>query len=288
MATPADASSSFHPDIDLTNRYFPRRPSLQGRNPRAKYTRRPLAWSRSKLMKIGSPSDIDDHRRYLFSEQQRQQREQREREARGPRFHSPPTPAAPAQKQKKAQKLVTPHFLTFLEGMRTRQGNAYIAYRCSCCYEILSREARAAAARWERKGLYEEGKFMAKGGWGLDLDGEWEVSGWEDEGARAAREVMGDLVRRPVGFRVRWKGGRGKGTEECWTGDGEDSEMDGEEDMERVEMADEMMMCGHQKPDSVVDSDDWLQLRSEEWVVIDDDVESVWSMVDSVVEDSES
>ncbi|KAK0752755.1 hypothetical protein B0T18DRAFT_450958 [Schizothecium vesticola] len=216
----------------------PPRPSQQGANPRAKYTRKTLPWSRSKLMKAGSPSDVDEHRRYLFVEQQRQQREQREREARGPRFYEDKddAPLPP----KKARKLVQPHILAYFEGMRTRQGHAYIPYRCECCYVIWTREAKATALRREEGRLFEEEMERARGAWDWDEQGGWEGPWW----ARGRDRVeMEDLS---------WEGRRGEET------------------------------------GNIVDGDEWFPIKMGEWVVLDDDVESVWSLVDSVVDtDSE-
>lgn len=278
--TSTPPSPLLNPHIDLTNRYLPPRPSQQGANPRAKYARKTLPWSRSKLMKAGSPSDVDDHRRYLFAEQQRQQREQRERDARGPRFYEKKDDASA---RKKAKKLVQPHILAFLEGMRTRQGAAYIQYRCECCYVIWTREARATALRREEGRIFEEEVERARGGWDMDGQGGWEGPWW-------AREMYGlkmeDVVReRQGGYVVRWKGRKGRdvwGREEVFE---EEVLLEGEGERLWWEQVEEG--GAEEETGSIVDGDEWLPVKIGEWVVLDDDLESVWSLVDSVV-DSDS
>lgn len=279
LPTTTPSSPLFNTHIDLTNRYFTPRPSQQGANPRAKYTRKTLPWSRSKLMKAGSPSDVDEHRRYLFEEQQRQKREQRERDARGPRFyeHDDDTPRT----QKKARKLVQPHILAYLEGMRTRQGAAYIQYRCQCCYVIWTREARATALRREEGRMFEEEEARARGA--FDMDGQ---GGWEGRGRHTAE--MDDVVReRQGGYLVRWKGRRGWDIWEGWSGEvfEEGVLLEGEGERLWVEEVEEE--GPEEETGSIVDGDEWLPVKMGEWVVLDDDLESVWSLVDSVV-DSDS
>lgn len=275
-ATPSSPLLNSH--IDLTNRYLPPRPSQQGANPRAKYTRKSLPWSRSKLMKTGSPSDVDDHRRYLFAEQKHQQREQREREARGPRFYEQKDNAPP---QKKAKKLVQPHILAYLEGMRTRQGAAYIQYRCECCNVIWTREARATALRREEGRMFEEKLMRARGGW--DMDGE---GGREGRGRHRAE--MEDVVKeRQGGYLVRWKGRRGWDVWEGWRGEvfEEGVLLEGEGERLWGEQVEEG--GAEEETGSIVDGDEWFPVKMGGWVVLDDDMMSVWSLVDSVV-DSDS
>lgn len=279
LPTTTPSSPLFNTHIDLTNRYLPPRPSQQGANPRAKYTRKTLPWSRSKLMKAGSPSDVDDHRRYLFAEQQRQKREQREREARGPRFYDDKDNAP--RPPKKAKKLVQPHILAYLEGMRTRQGAAYIQYRCQCCYVIWTREARATALRREEGRMFEEEEARARGA--FDMDGQ---GGWEGRGRHRAE--MEDVVReRQGGYLVRrkgskewdiWEGWRGEVFEEGVLLEGEGESLWGEQNGEG---------SLEEEAGSIVDGDEWLPVKMGGWVVLDDDLESVWSLVDSVV-DSDS
>ena len=63
------------------------------------------------LMKAGSPSDVDDHRRYLVAEQQREAQDD----------------TAPPPGKKKKRKLAQPHILAYLKGMRTSRASARAA-----------------------------------------------------------------------------------------------------------------------------------------------------------------